>query len=166
MRKFLLHHTPPGIEIGRELRIFGLGALLAALYSCFFFGRYKDAYDHLFYYVGKERYLADGAQMAPFGELLGTSLAGFVVLALVMLCFVLYHYAYFRQGSRSVYLMKRLPQRGEYLRRIWTVPVLLALAALLLGVLFGGIYLLYYLHRTPQECLPEQIWQEAGRVLL
>lgn len=159
MDKFLLRNTPPGIESGREIRTFAIGALLAAVYSCIFLGRYREAYQDLFYYVGDVRYYVEGAQMAPFVELAAPALVGFVVLALMMLCFVPYHYAYFRQGSRSVYLMKRLPQKGEYSRRIWTVPLLAALIALLLAVLVGGVYLTYYLSKTPQQCLPENIWQ-------
>ncbi|MBQ3089707.1 MAG: hypothetical protein IJD21_03990 [Oscillospiraceae bacterium] len=69
----------------------------------------------------------------------------FLLFALGGLVLVGLNYLYHYQGSRSIYLMRRLPRRWELLRRCTTLPlaggVLLLVWALLLALLFRPFYL-------------------------
>ena len=96
--------------------------------------------------------------MPAFFELLDKALLGYLVLSVGMVVMAVYSYSYFYQGSRSIYLMRRLPNRFELPRRCLTLPVaailICMLAALGNGVLYYGIYRLL----TPVECLPAGLW--------
>ncbi len=157
---------PPGINIAREVRTLIGGAVIAFLYSLGFFFRYSDAYHELFDYVGGKRVLLEGAQMRSFGALWGNSHYGFYILALLSLAFIIYHYAYFYQGSKSIYLMKRLPNRLERHYRCITLPVLYAIASVLLSVAVMLLYLAFYLIFTPKGCISPAEWQIPWGILL
>ncbi len=161
MRKFLEHNTPPGIDTTLLRSVFGIGMLLSSICSCGFIARYQHWYHLLqtWYTPGHAGFAEANPSMPPFNALLGSFLFGFVMLALIMLGFVIYHYFYCRQGSKSVYLLRRLPQKWEYHRRCWLVPVLCAATALLTGLVLGLIDLAVYLNVTPEHLLPDQIWQ-------
>ncbi len=164
MRKFLERNVPPGVNAEKEQSIFTVGVVLSLLVGMGFFITYTLAYKNLFQLTSDgRRVLGEGAQMMSFCDCLGLSLAGFVILSIVMLSFTIYHYRYCRQESMSVYLLRRLPQRGEYHRRIWLLPVLGAVIALVLALVLGALFLTYYLYKTPQQCLPENIWQGNWR---
>ena len=170
MRDFWKKTTPPGMNLEREMAAFIFGLLAAVLLSLGFVFRYSDDYVRLF------TTLPDGTKVLAREALEGRigmegflmyrrgAMVGFPALSLVMLGFGLGRRRYFRQGSRSDYLMRRLPQRGEYGRRVWLVPVLSAVIVLLVGavILFG--YWKFYLYKTPMECLPEHLWWGDGRL--
>ncbi len=72
----------------------------------------------------------------------------------------------FLRGSRSDYLMRRLPNRWELARRSYALPLLLILATLVTMALLLAIYYAVYLALTPPECLqPDQLsklWDNFG----
>ena len=109
-------------------------------------------------------------KMAPFGEVLGSSLVPMLVLALIALLSAILLYASFYQGSRSIYLMRRLSDKSELRRRVWTVPLLWAGAALLLTVALFWIFYGSYMLKTPSEVLENhqllRFWQDltAGKI--
>ncbi len=149
----LAKYAPPGMDISQETGFFITGLMCAALYSMLFLDRYWDAYEDL--WVGyKHEELFPGIQIEPFVEILEGSLNGYFLLAGCMLVIAANHYAYFRRGSKSIYLARRLPDRG-YLRRVcWTLPLWgigISLAAALISL---GAYYALYINMTPWECLP------------
>jgi len=75
------------------------------------------------------------------------------VVAVVALPQICINYASHRMGSRSDYLMRRLPDRWEWHRRCLTVPLAaVALSALLVLALLV-IFFLVYQYRTPYQWL-------------
>ena len=72
----------------------------------------------------------------------------------------------FLRGSRSDYLLRRLPDRRELARRAYALPLLLILATLGTMVLVLAVYYAVYLALTPPECLqPNQLgklWDNFG----
>ena len=147
--------VPPGFPFSSELTYFTVGILCATLYSLRFVLDYWNARHALFRQnpLTGEWVLEEGARIAPFSEILGSALTGFLILACSLLVFVVLHYQSHFHGSHSIYLMRRLPQRWEWFRRDITLPVAEAviclLAAQLLKLLFLGIY--YW--ATPAQCL-------------
>lgn len=55
-----------------------------------------------------------------------------------------YHYYYHLQGSKSLYLMKRLPQKGAFLRRIVTLPIILTIVTLIYVIILLTYYIYIY----------------------
>lgn len=164
MKIDLKKYAPPGVDVEREKNLFLTGMSFSAIYSSFFFVSFWDEWEDLWYHGIREpgiqtRTLREGAVMEPFAELLDQHLVGYLILALCMFALVAAHYAYYSQGSKSIYLMRRLPDR-KYLRRTcWTLPmagvVICILAALISLLLFFGVYVGF----TPKECLP---WNYGG----
>lgn len=153
-------YVPAGLDARQELRWIETGLFLSILYSLGFLAFLENHYQALFTRVGGEKVLQEGAVMADFVDILGSGLMGFLIVALCMAALAAYHYFYHYQGSRSIYLMKRLPERWELLRRCATLPLLSAGAALLLAALLLIIYYQIYLLVTPDVCLVPGQWQK------
>jgi hypothetical protein len=165
MRFDLSRHAPPGFVLRPERRFFLAGMACAVLYSLGFLGRFFDARTNLYRYEGTKRVLLPGTLMPDFYVLLDNALIGFVVLALCMLVFILWHYLYHRQNSKSIYLMRRLPKRWELHRRCLTLPLAAVLLCLLAAGLLLLVYYWIYMAATPDVCLTPQQWQKLWSVL-
>ncbi len=146
---------PLGMDTRYHKALFIGGNIISSFLSLGFLYRYFDERAALFVYGpdGVEG-IMEGAVMPPFTEVLEKALWGFYITAVCVLLLAIYHAAFFRIGSKSVYLMKRLPQRWELARRIFVLPLAGAAATLLIGAVFCGIYFVLYLLVTPEVCLP------------
>lgn len=144
--------APPGFDLRFEAQFFLTGLAASALYSSLYLLRLFHALDNLYAWNDKNlRVLLPDAAMPAFAELLEDSFSWFGILALVAAAFAVWHYAYHRIGTRSIYLMRRLPDRWELHRRCLTLPTLelacCAVCALVLFWLYFGLYALL----TPKE---------------
>ena len=170
MRMRLKHrlesHVPLGVNLEQELRWFAYGAIASLLYSLGFLFRYVGEYQSLFLWDGISRVLNPSAVMPDYVQILGGSLNGFLVLALCMVALAIYHHAYHYQGSKSIYLMRRLPDRWDLPRRCITLPLLGILACLCVALLLVLIYYAIYMVFTPSACLAPQQWQKIWGALL
>ena len=164
MIEFLRRHSPPGIDLKQECHIFLIGNMASVLVSFFaFLDKYLDARRQLFTYENGIRERIEGAVMTPFHQLFSVYFSGFFLVAIVMLGFIIYHYAYYRQGSMSLYLMKRLPQKSERHRRALTLPCLAVLATAAVALVTILFYFIIYVLATPMACLPFVALREIGR---
>ena len=150
--------TPVGLEYRQELGWVGVGLGVSFLYSLGFMFRLWAAYDAMFIIKGGARVLAEGAVMQPFGQVLGPALAGFAVVALCMPVLAVYHYYYHYHGSKSIYLMRRLPARWELARRCLALPAAAVGAAALGAALLLGCYYGFYRLAAPEGTLPAAGW--------
>ena len=159
MKPDLSRLYPLGWPWQRELRYTGLALGFAALYAFFrFVFPMQQAINQLYQLQGQKRVLIPGAVVPPFPALYQGAAAGFVLVALCLILLPIFHYRWHYQGSRSIYLMRRLPNRWELHRRCLALP-LAALAicpvlALALRLACFGIYLAL----TPDGCLPAGGW--------
>lgn len=165
LKRRLAPCAPPGVDLGQELSWLACGGIVSLLYSFQFFIRYAKHYEQLFLWDGISRVLDTSAVMPDFVDILGGSLSGFQVLALSMVALAVYHYAYHFQGSKSIYLMKRFPDRWELLRRCITLPLLGALACLCASALVLLTYYAIYMTFTPPACLAPGQWQRIWSLL-
>ena len=154
--------VPPGTDWQQELKWIGCGLGTAALYSFIFPIRLSRALYRLRRYdwdpVNEAWY--PSAQLPDFAELLGSALTGFLLVALAMLALAALHYAGHYSGSRSIYLMRRLPSRWELHRRCLTMPALgLAICVVTMLILFFLFYALYMLATPDAVLVPGQLNQ-------
>ncbi len=157
--------APPGLALKPEKQLFGWGMALSALFSLQFFTRFADAREKLYWKNGPQRELMEGAVMEDFRALLGPSLAGFLVLAVCLAALIGVHYAYHYHGSRSIYLMRRLPHRRELHRRCLTLPLAGIVLCLAAAFLVLCLFYLVYMTFTPEVCLAPGQWQKIWSVL-
>ena len=163
---FLTKNAPPGANILIHTNWYIAGTCWSFLWSAGFLLRYSDAYHRLFYTSGGSRYLRSQAMMPEFTELLGGSLNGIYVICLLLLAAVILNYASFYRESKSIYLMKRLPNRWELHRRCILLPALGLAGSLTLRAILLMIYFAVYILITPDRCLPPEQWQKLWSVLL
>lgn len=164
MKPDLSRYAPPGMDIKVEKRVMGWGMTFSALFSLSFFLRFSDGLKRLYWNNGAGRTLKANAVMPDFAQLLGGALLGFLILALCMAAFIPIHYAYHHQGSKSVYLMRRLPDRWERHRRCWTLPLCAVLLCLAAAFVLLLIYFAVYMLATPKACLTPGQWRKIWSV--
>lgn len=156
-------YAPLGLDAAAGLRWYGWGLFAAAGYSLTFFIRYLNERGDLYYNKLGRQVLWDGVVMPDFVQVLGDALGGFAVLAAGCVGFAVYCYLAHRQGSKSIYTMRRLPARWELHRRCLTLPAAgLAVCAVTAFVLLL-LYYWIYMTATPAQCLTPGQWQKLWR---
>ncbi|WP_409968937.1 hypothetical protein RFF05_02920 [Bengtsoniella intestinalis] len=144
----LEHYVPVGRDYLKDLKYYFLILLLATGTTISFFPTMLEEVD----YIIQGRYNV----MPPYVEILGTRLWVFPILALFCLVNIAFYYQMHIGSSRSIYLMRRLPDRWSLLRRCVVLPM--ATAALTMVV--AGLLLLLY-HSAYYSMTPEGYYQEG-----
>ena len=144
-KDFLSHLAPPGTRAKRELFWIIAGICVSALISLTFVYRYHKNYQECawLYSMGRT------AAMPLFSELLGNAFFGFTVMLILMAALVFLHYASLNGISKSIYVMKRLPQRSAVIRYVCGMPVLGAALIIACAAAILLIYWLIYRFATP-----------------
>lgn len=164
---WLARRLPPGIPAKREWSKLLLGTALSAGWAILaYLCAYAMALDRLYTVMGGERVLISGARMADFGQVFRFAPAGYVVFAGWLVFRGGWFVASHRQGSMSVYLMRRLPDRWEYARRCWTAPLLGLGTCLALTVITAALCYLIYTTCTPASCLVPGQWTRFWSALI
>ncbi len=160
MKRKLENMVPPGAELQQELKWIKTGLFISFLFSLIYFINLMNEYQSLFVTVGHKKLLIDGVIMKDFVDILGSSLIGFFIVALGMIAVLVYHFLYHYQGSKSIYLMKRLPDRWELWRRCLSLPVLTAGLSLCTFAVLLIAYFGIYMAVTPESCLLPNQWNK------
>ena len=149
---------PPGISLRAHGYALVIGNLVCLLFSSSFVGKLMSAYEKLYRFSGGKKVLVEGAVMPRFGTLLGEGSLLFFLLSAVLFLLCIYHYTYYFRGSKSIYLMKRLPKRGVILKQVFLFPLCLSGVTLLFCFFVHGVYLAVYFLVTPDGCLPSSLF--------
>lgn len=164
--KWMARRLPPGVDAPKFETSLIVGVAAALLFHLQFILRYLSARSNLYvYYHGTNLRQLNGTMMPAFGEILASSLYGCFVAALAMIVVAIQFYAGHYQGSKSIYTMRRLPDRWELWRRVLTLPVLAAIGFLLLAFLLRCLDFTIYMLFTPDQCLPPYSWTELINLL-
>lgn len=98
--------------------------------------------------------LIPGARITPYSQMIGLTLLIFAALAALALASAALMYASFYQGGRSIYLLRRLPDRRRTTARyLWSVPLQLVLLAVTWCLVLLVVYYLFWRFCTPAQCL-------------
>ena len=129
-------HTPPGLDWETERGLFIAAFVISCLWSLGFFLRFSDAVHYV-----------EDTPVPYFYEVLGNAFFCFPIAMAFMLVSIALNYSHYHSGSKSIYLMRRLPDPWERHRRCLTVPlwsaVITLLAAMVLFFLYYGAYMLW-----------------------
>lgn len=149
-------YYPPGYEYQWELAVTAGLTLIAVCISMYFFIRLGKAFIGLSYYdpVSAARLLRPDAAIEPFHIITGGIWQIFWLPALSQGAIAVSHYCYYYRDTRSIYLMRRLPERGLLIRSCLVAPLLcLGMLVLVMAVLWL-LYLGCYFLAVPAQCLP------------
>ena len=115
-------------------------------------------YNNLFYKEGGKKIFYKDTMMPMFSEIILPWFLLFGVILLGCIIAIVTFYLYHRQGSMSIYTMRRLPDRWDLHRRCLTVPLLSALLAIVIAALLMALYYAFYCWLVPFRCIvPNQI---------
>jgi len=152
--------VPPGFNAEQEVQLFLWGYGASVVFSLRFLWRFLYAISQLYGYENNVYGMLSDARMPGFAALMEDIFVLFPILALAIVLWIAYHYAYHWQGSRSIYLMRRLPSRWELHRRCLTMPALgLAICVVTMVILFFLFYALYMLATPDAVLVPGQLNQ-------
>lgn len=146
---------PPGYSCRAELCYYFVGMALASGFSLKGWYSYAAAYHQLRTGSNNWEIVLEGQYMEPFASVFQSCFPGFGVLAVSMVIWVYMHYASFWKGSKSIYLMRRLPNRAELHCRCISVPVLEMVGAAAVMVILAAVYYVVYLLVTPDVYLQQ-----------
>lgn len=163
----LTRYAPPGIKLEWEKQFFVSGWIMSALYSCGFLIRYFELRSDLYVYRSAGVRELDPARVMPdFYEILDGCLRFYIIFAVCMLLLIVYHYAFHYMGSKSIYTMRRLPNKWELHRRCLTLPIASALILLIPAAVTLLLWFAIYMLCTPEQCLMPYQWTKLWEAIL
>lgn len=178
MRLRKLHELVPPWTDGKPFLFSYLALLVLFLFiSAYHYGNMLSLALSQVHVFGQPDVVDPGSRMIDFADLVGIqgavsnffsypALFPFLLLLGAAVVLAVVNRLSFLRGSRSDYLMRRLPNRWELARRSYALPLLLILATLVTMALLLAIYYAVYLALTPPECLqPDQLsklWDNFG----
>lgn len=147
----LAFFAPMGRNIKQDLTWYLSGLGLMWVCSLGYVVRLLDALDD----ITRQRTTA----MPSFVDLLSHALVGFPLLAVLSMAFAILYYQMHYGSSRSVYLMRRLPDPWAFHRRCLGLPLLTAMVTMVVAACLLGLYYALYCHVTPAGYFQEGQWQ-------
>lgn len=160
-------YAPPGADVGKQINRFSGQILLAVFYAliCFLL-RYLPARSNLYYFTSGQHILRPDAVMPDFTEMTAHMFLFHIILFLILLGRIAGNYASFFRGSKSIYLMKRLPDPMERHRRCLALPLAGIAVIVLTAIIVLLISFMVYLRFTPAACMTPGQWQKLWSVIL
>ena len=148
-RRFL----PLGINLERANSLLGGCICLGIAEHLVFFFRYKSHFDRITENM-KGVSLAPGMEMPYFRDMQENTYWGYIIAVLLVVFVQAYwNYSYYNKKTKSVYVMKRLPDGKEYMRTIWGAPLIEAACILGIMVLHALVDVCIYIFVTPDIAL-------------
>ena len=144
---------PLGSNLERANFFFGVCIFIGIAEHLLFFGRYLMQLDLIKNSI-KGVTIDSGVRMPYFWDMQEHTYYGYIIaILLVVLLQAYWNYEYYNKETKSVYVMKRLPNRKEYPRTIWVSPVIQAFFIAMIMTLHTAIDLVVYVLGTPEVAL-------------
>lgn len=141
---------PIGINLERANTLFGAWIFIGIAEHMIFLFRYITQLN-LVKESMKGLSIASGVRMPYFWQLQEHTYYGYILGILIVFSVQAYwNYEYYNKKTKSVYVMKRLPDQKEYGRTIWAAPAIQALFIAALMVLHTAIDIGVYIVGTPE----------------
>lgn len=149
-------YFPVGVQWETRLSWIIFGYVASILYSFSYFHYLSESYWSLF----DSKKLLPEAVMDDYKVIVDNCFVAFAILILCMLYLMVANYRYHYQGSKSIYLMRRLPKKHELCKRCFILPAAVILLTLATILLLLVVYYEIYLFVTPKQCLTPGQWQK------
>lgn len=146
-------YMPLGINLEKVNTLFGSCIAIGIIEHLIFYFRYLMNYNTINDSI-KGISIAEGVKMPYFWDLQEYSYYGYVMgIILVLFVQAYWNYEYYNKKTKIVYVMKRLPDRSEYIKTIWGGPILQALMITVIMVAHTAIDICLYIFVTPDLAL-------------
>lgn len=105
-------------------------------------------------FLGRFMMNVRGTKMPYFDVLMDGACLGYAAAIITVLFLQAYwNYAYYNKETKSVYVMKRLTDRGLYVRTIWAAPAIEGLIICMVMIVHLALDLGLYIMATPREIM-------------
>lgn len=152
-RRWMENYAPPGIPFKQEMAYWELAMIGSTLWSMWFIVQYLESRSYLYETIAGKRVLIEGAMMPSFEDLMKGRFEVFYLVIIYCVIISAYHYFYHYQGSKMMYLMKRLPNKWEVHVRCLLLPICGSVIAVVEMLVLKMLYYAIYILCTPPECL-------------
>lgn len=153
--KRLDDHVIPGSDGKKELLTYLYAMLiLVVLWALTFYISYFNARSLLYTLYRGEKVLIKDSVMTPFSVLVKGRFIGTAAYAGLCVFKAAYNLISFRTGSKSIYLMKRLPDRFEAEKRSLIMPFAALVTGLAAALLLFLAFRASYIALTPAGHFP------------
>lgn len=151
---------PVGISPKTEKLIIIVSFLLSIFRALVFYLNYQNSYNYLFEFRDGQRILNETKMMPDFCTITVGCFNGFVISLFIFVFMIIIHYGYHYKDSKSIYTMKRLPQKYELHIRCLSLPFISIILCITLFFILLLLFYHHYMTMTPPECLhPENQWK-------
>lgn len=152
-QSWMVNCVPPGVNLAQEVFYWVMSMIISTVWSMLFLLRYAETRNELYKTVAGKRVLIEGAMMPSFENLISNLFVVFFLVIVYCVIIVAYHYFYHYQGSKMMYLMRRLPSKWEVHRRCLFLPICGGVIAVIYMLCIRMIYYAIYILCTPSQCL-------------
>lgn len=151
--QWMKSYAPLGLDITKERGGWIFCMVVSTCWCLTFLGRYLDYRSQLFEIRGNRKILIEGAKMPNFEFLTKDLFEVFGVVLIFCALIIVYHYYYHYQGSKMMYLMRRLPNKWEVHVRCFTLPVVAGVISIIYMMVLRLLFFAIYYWCTPVQCL-------------
>ena len=145
---------PVGINPKAEKLLVIVSFIVSVLRALYFYINFNSAYSYLFEFRNGQHILNKTKVMRYFCTLTPGCFDGFIISVFIFAFMIFVHYGYHYKDSKSVYTMKRLPQKNELHIRCLTLPLICIAVCIILSFLLLLLFYHHYMTVTPPECMP------------
>ena len=158
LHNWLEAHTPLGFPGKNEVQLYVALLTVSLIANVCRFVSIFDGYIANLYKTADRTVLKSpddpSAYMPPFADFVEGHWSYAVLLIMLALFLIIYHYRYHHMnGSMSIYLMRRLPDKKDLFRRCAVLPIVMMGITFLAYAVLTGIYYFAYITLTPEVFL-------------
>lgn len=144
---------PVGINMEKVNTLLGVLTFTGIAEHLIFYGKYLMTLKAIESSI-KGVTIDSGIKMIPFWELQQHTYYGYIfAIIAVVLIQAYWNYSYYNKETKSVYVMKRLPNRREYTKTIWLGPIIEAVIIATVMIVHTLIDYCWYMLATPDIAL-------------
>ncbi|MBQ3136196.1 MAG: hypothetical protein IJB74_01805 [Clostridia bacterium] len=152
---------PVGYKPEKELWIYCSVILMAILRSLFYFISYYSAYNNMFHDYGDKMVLIENITMVDFCNIIADGTFDvFKVAIFIFLAMIGVNYGYHYRDSKSIYTMRRLPNKYELHIRCIALPLTAIIISIILSFALLMVFYCHYMTVTPDELLLPAQWEK------
>lgn len=149
MKKKLAELAPPGSNAKTAVSLFVSAIIVMVLASLTCPTKIISENKDLFFRYGY--YFDAGFRLSGFGYYTRGSMFFFWVILLFAIAFGIANYMSFYRETKSIYVMKRIPDGGEMFRRCFAIPLMAVALALVIAIILLIIYSMVYRYVPPAD---------------
>lgn len=163
IRKFI----PIGYKPEKELWVYGSVIMMAVTRSLLYFLSYYSAYNAMFQYYGDKKVLIENITMDNFCDIIADGTFDvFKIAVFIFLAMIGVNYGYHYRDSKSIYTMRRLPNKYELHIRCIAFPAAAILLSIVISFSLLMIFYIHYMTVTPDELILPAQWEKLWNYII